>query len=94
MSEDKRVQKRKRVLKDGRVLLSGSRVTYDCAIRDVSDTGARIRLQIDSIMLPNEFELVFVADSIAYPAVLKWRRGQEAGVAFNGHPRPVKARIN
>jgi hypothetical protein len=94
MVEEKRIQNRKRVLKDGRVILPGSRVTYDCAIRDVSSTGAKIRLQIDSITLPDEFELVFVADSLAYPTIRRWQRGQEAGVAFNGPPRPVKARIN
>ena len=73
MSDDKRSQQRRLALKDGRVLLPGSRVTYDCAIRDLSETGARIRLQSDSILLPEKFELVFGADSLAYPALRKWR---------------------
>ena len=93
MSDDKRSQQRRRTLKDGRVLLPGSRVTYDCAIRDLSETGARIRLQSDSIMLPEQFELVFVADSLAYPAIRKWRRGNEYGVAITGPPRKVTARF-
>jgi hypothetical protein len=93
MSEDKRSQQRRRILKDGRVLLPGSRVSYDCAIRDLSETGAKLRLQLDSITLPNEFELVFVAEGLAHPVILKWQRGREAGVAFNGPPRPVKVRI-
>jgi len=94
MSEEKRVRPRRRVLKDGRVLLPGSRVTYDCVVRDVSESGARFRLQIDSIKLPAEFELVFVAEGIAHPSVLKWQRRREAGVAFNSSPRPLKVRIN
>ena len=93
MSEDKRTQQRRRTLKDGRVLLPGSRVTYDCAIRDVSETGAKIRLQSDSIMLPEQFELVFVADSLAYPAIRKWRRGNDYGVALTGQPRKVTVRF-
>lgn len=93
MSEDKRAQQRRRTLKDGRVLLPGSRVTYDCAIRDVSETGAKIRLQSDSIMLPEQFELVFVADGLAYPAIRKWRRGGEYGVALTGQPRKVTVRF-
>ena len=93
MSEDKRTQKRRRVLKDGRVLLPGSRVTYDCAVRDLSETGARLRLQSDSIILPERFELVFVADHLAYPAFRKWRRGDEYGVALTGPPRKVTARF-
>ena len=93
MSDDKRLQKRRRTLKDGRVLLPGSRVTYDCAIRDVSETGAKIRLPSDSIILPAEFELVFVADSLAYPAIRKWRRGSEYGVALTGQPRKVTVRF-
>jgi hypothetical protein len=93
MSEEKRTQKRRRVLKDGRVLLPGSRVTYDCAVRDLSETGARLRLQSDSIILPERFELVFVADHLAYPALRKWRRGDEYGVALTGPPRKVTARF-
>jgi len=94
MSEEKRSQRRRRVLKDGRVLLPGSRVTYDCAIRDLSETGGKIRLQIDSINLPDDFELVFVSESLAYPVRLKWQRGREAGVSFNSEPRSVKVRIS
>ena len=94
MSEDKRSQQRRRILKDGRVLLPGSRVTYDCAIRDLSETGAKLRLQLDSITLPGEFELVFVAEGLAHPVIRKWQRGREAGVTFSGSPRPVKVRIS
>jgi hypothetical protein len=94
MTEDKRSHQRRRVLKDGRVLLAGSKVTYDCAIRDLSDTGARIRLKSDSIMLPEQFELALVAEGLAYPADRKWRRGREYGVAFTGAPRKVTVRFD
>ena len=93
MSEDKRSQQRRRVLKDGSVLLPGSRVTYDCAIRDMNESGAKFRLKIDSITLPSEFELIFVSEGTAYPARLMWQRGSEAGVMFDGPPRSVKVRI-
>jgi len=92
MAEDKRNVARRRVLKDGRIILPGSRVTYDCAIRDTSENGARLRLQSDSINLPPEFELVFVADGLAYSAVRKWRRGNEYGVTLAPQPRKVTVR--
>ena len=93
MPEDCRQSRRRRVLKDGRILFPGSRVTYDCTIRDLSEKGARLRLQGNSVIVPIQFELVLVADGLAYPVHLKWRKGAEYGVEFMGGPRSVTARI-
>ena len=94
MVEDKRSVKRHRVLKDGRIILPGSWVTYDCSIRDITEKGARIRLKSDTIALPADFELVFIVDGLAFPVNKKWRRGLEYGVEFTGQARKVTARIN
>ena len=90
---DCRKSRRRRVLRDGRILLPGSRVTYDCTIRDLSEKGARLRLQSNSVIVPHQFELVLVAEGLAYPVHLKWRKGTEYGVEFMGGPRLVTARI-
>jgi hypothetical protein len=91
-AEGRRSQRR-RMLKDGRILLPGSWVTYDCVIRDVSETGARLRLASETMLMPEKFELVFVADQIAYPVKLRWRRNTECGVEYAGPPRKVSARF-
>ena len=74
-------------------MLPGAWVTFDCVIRDVSDTGARLRLGSESTLLPEKFELVFVAEQLAYPAKLRWRRGTECGVEYLGPPRKMAARF-
>ena len=75
------------------MLLAGSWVTYDCSIRDVSETGARIRLASESVILPKEFELMFVADDISYPVLMRWQRNAEYGVEFSGPARKITSRV-
>lgn len=80
---------RRRTLKNGKIVLPGSWGTYDCIIKDVSETGARLRLAGESAILPTDFELVFVTEALTYPVHLRWRRNQEAGVEFSGPPRKL-----
>lgn len=75
-------------------MLAGSRVTYDCAIRDFTEKGVRLRLASDSVLLPPRFELMFVAEGVAYPVEKRWHTGNEYGVAIVGPSRPVTARIS
>jgi hypothetical protein len=53
----------------------------DCAIRNLSVSGARIELPQVHVAPPRFVLLHFQAD-VAYDAVLKWRRGDMAGMAF------------
>jgi len=53
----------------------------DCTIRDLSASGAKIELpQIH--VAPPRFVLLHFEAGIAYEAILKWRRGNMAGMAF------------
>jgi len=90
--EQERRNPRRRTLKNGKVVLPGSWGRYDCVIKDVSDTGARIRVAGESAILPKEFELVFVTEGLAYNVLLKWRRDAECGVEFAGPPRQITPR--
>jgi len=92
MAKENRTELRRRVLKDGRILLPGSWVTYECSIRDSTPKGAKFRLASDTLQLPETFDLVFVVEGLAYPSQRKWRRGADYGVEFIGPPRKVTAR--
>ncbi|MFO0992659.1 MAG: PilZ domain-containing protein [Hyphomicrobiales bacterium] len=83
---------RRRTLKNGKIVLPGSWGTYDCIIKDVSDSGARLRLAGEGAILPTEFDLVFVTEALTYPVHLRWRRDQECGVEFSGPPRKSTGR--
>jgi two-component system cell cycle response regulator len=78
---------RRRTLKNGKIVLPGSWGEYDCIIKDVSDSGARVRLAGEKAILPNEFDLIFVTEGLVYPVHLRWRRDQDCGVEFSGAPR-------
>ena len=52
----------------------------DVIIRDVSDSGARIRLP-SPMLLPRNFRVI-LRDGVCHETEIAWRRGQELGVRF------------
>jgi hypothetical protein len=54
---------------------------FGCTIRDLSETGARVRLT-RNIDLPAIVHLVDVTNKIAYEAAVVWRRAPLYGLAF------------
>jgi PilZ domain len=79
------------VLKEGRIVIRGHS-TIDCVIRDMSQSGAKLRLQ-GSVHLPEMFDLLLVKDATIIPAKLAWRKGDLAGVVFTGEPRPFVRKL-
>lgn len=53
----------------------------DCVIRDLSTTGAKIELS-HFYKLPPRFVLLNFQGAVAFEVVLKWRRGDLAGMSF------------
>lgn len=53
----------------------------DCVIRDLSRSGAKLELS-HVYKIPPRFVLIHFQDATAIEVVLKWRRGDLAGVAF------------
>ena len=82
MIYDRRGERRQKVLKEAKVLLS-DRVSIDCLVRDISPSGARLEF-FAPVSLPNEFRVRIVSAELTVPAALAWQRRLEAGVRFTG----------
>ena len=67
MGDDKRRQRRQRVLKDGRIITLDHRSVVNCMVRDLSSTGARLKCG-DQVAVPNEFLLQVGHDTTMMPA--------------------------
>jgi hypothetical protein len=67
----------------------------DCVIKDLSQSGAKIEIS-HLHKVPPRFILIHFQAGIAFEVVLKWRRGDLAGMAFEAkHPldKPVPPRL-
>lgn len=87
---EQRASHRRRMLKEGRVILSDSTL-LDCTIRDMSESGARIQFG-GLTNLPQEFRLLLVSSNTVIPVSLAWQRGELAGVYFTGPEEAAPAR--
>ena len=87
MSQTTRPPKELRNRRRQRTLLTGvgayldGTATFDCAIRDLSDTGGRIRFS-SGLAIPTTFHLVNVRDRVAYEARVAWRKSGDAGLKW------------
>jgi hypothetical protein len=79
--QDRRHALRERVLRKGSVVFNGRQAVLDCRIRNLSDTGALVRMS-DWIELPATFELDVAGAEPARRVRQCWRRGDDVGVAF------------
>ncbi len=77
---DRRSRPRNRVLLAGKIVY-GSGFTADCAIRDLSSSGACLRLP-ENQALPSDFYLIVVRAGSAHRARTTWTRYPLAGLAF------------
>lgn len=80
---------RRRTLKAGLIAYSGRHVTLQCAVRDLSGTGARLLVD-GSIDAPDTFELIVDIDGMEADCRVVWRRGKEVGVVFVGAVRKME----
>lgn len=79
---------RNRVLKGAAILNGMNKSEIPCTIRNQHLGGAEIRVGGDWI-IAKEFLLYIAADGLCYRCVLRWRRGDKAGVSFHGtEPKP------
>jgi PilZ domain len=81
-----RVAKRRRTLKAGVIAFNDHFMTHNCTVREISETGARLRLD-DVMSIPNHFDLLIELDALEYTCEAVWRRQGEIGVRFQGAPR-------
>jgi hypothetical protein len=69
------------MLKAGRICFNERHSTLECAVRDLSEHGARLRLS-GSIDAPDTFELFVELDGIWVDCEVVWRSVGEIGVVF------------
>ena len=76
---DKRRAPRQRVF--GPALILGSKLEVNCVIRDLSATGAKLEVPA-MVKLPQAFNLMLLKTNSSRHVLLKWRKGDFAGVQF------------
>ena len=79
---------RRRVLKAGIAASNDRHITVACTVRDISATGARLRVE-GSLTIPDTFELIIDMDGLEANCEVMWRKGNEVGARFLGAPRTV-----
>ena len=94
-----RQSERHRALKTGRVVFGNMSMTLDVTIRDMSDTGARLKVDANANM-PGEFYFIVTADQLVARAHVVWRSPKEVGIHYleplrnlREHPDPRVARM-
>jgi hypothetical protein len=78
---EKRVAPRRRSLKGGRIIVHSLGSTFDCVIRNVSETGASLQLE-SQVGIPETFDLMFTEDKTLRKCRIVWRSANTIGVAF------------
>lgn len=86
--DDGRAAPRRRVLKAGIAASNDRHLTVACTVRDVSATGARLRVEC-SLNIPDTFELIIAVDGLEADCQVVWRKANEVGVRFLSAPRMV-----
>jgi len=84
-SPDRRLAQRRRVLKGGIVAFNDHYSSLPCTVRDISDTGARLRID-GSINAPVRFDLIIEIDGLEVPCEVVSRKGSEIAVRFISPP--------
>lgn len=87
-SAEERREHRRRVLKGATILTGMQNSALSCTIRNLHQHGAEIRIDAD-VPVPGHFLLYVPSEGIGYRATLAWRKGDRAGLRFDGtEPKP------
>jgi len=80
-AEDRRIDRRQRVLKRGSIVFNDGFCAINCVIRDLSSSGARIAVD-GQFNAPQFFELLIADTGKRHPVEKRWQRGNEFGLKF------------
>ena len=81
MEQDNRADQRRRTLKSGKIRINNGFSTFECTVRNMSDTGALLKVA-SVIGIPDTFELV-MADGQKFACKAVRRTATEIGVSFD-----------
>jgi hypothetical protein len=79
-NSDRRTGERLPALLGGKIVTGG--VTYDCVIRNLSPTGARIKMAVETAQPPVEFHLIDIRGGMAHLARIVWEQPPWIGLSF------------
>jgi hypothetical protein len=79
--EEKRRSQRRRVLKTGKIVFNGGRSLIDCTVRNISETGALLRV-MSPVGIPDQFVLLIEADGLQRKAKIVRRTPHAIAVNF------------
>src|SRR5688572_15482723 len=82
---------RRRVLKEGRIVIRRGWSLINCTIRNISETGACISVAEAQCDVPKDFDLMFVNERQLVPCELRWRKCERMGLRFTGPARRAPA---
>ncbi len=91
--DEKRKVPRRRVLKEGKIVYADGLRVFDCTIRDMSASGARL-LIASTVGLPDSFQLYEKSCGLLHPAKVAWRQANSLGVQFTGPPTSINDDAN
>jgi PilZ domain len=92
VEEEKRVAARRKVLKAAKIITVDMKSVLDCTIRDMSETGAKLNVEVSSA-IPAEFYFYLISDNSMRDAKTVWRRAGQIGVHFTSEPKPAPASL-
>ena len=81
-----RLYLRRRVLKEGKIVIHPPSGTIDVTIRNLGVAGAKLELP-PTVQLPDKFDLINVSDGNVTPIEVMWRKGNFVGVHFCGETK-------
>jgi hypothetical protein len=91
--DERRKAARRRVLKEGKIVFADGLRVFDCTIRDLSTSGARL-LIANTVGLPDTFTLYEKSSGLLYPVSVAWRQANSVGVHFQGPPTSINDAAN
>lgn len=78
---EKRQSARRRTLLRGKLVHTAGSFTQDCAIRNLSEIGAQVRVT-NAQSIPDKVQLIDITNAMLYEAEIVWRRAPEFGLRF------------
>jgi len=91
MMDERRHNRRQRVIKGGKVFFHNQGSTLDCVVRNMTEEGAHLKLESTN-SVPDRFDLLINQENLLYPAEVAWRNMTDIGIRFTGAPKGMTSR--